>query len=116
MNVDGSRRRNVIHGEVAGGATWSPDGSMVAFPRHVENGINIFVANKDRSNLVNLSNSDSADLSPAWSPDGSKIAFYKRNKRLGTWVQFTRPTPVNIDRGSNLTSVTSANVDRVYLL
>jgi Tol biopolymer transport system component len=82
-------------------ATWSPDGSMVAFVRIDRKGpctdSNIYVANADGSHEMELTGADPAELQcsppsaapgtnvvvsagisddePAWSPDGQSIAF-----------------------------------------
>jgi Tol biopolymer transport system component len=58
---------------------WSPDGARIAFAAYAGDQYNIYVANWDGSNRINVSNSpDSADF-PAWSPDGQSIGFESCN-------------------------------------
>jgi Tol biopolymer transport system component len=52
-------------------AHWSPDGSQVAF---VHKG-DIYVVDRDGSQLRNLTQSVSMELQPTWSPDGHWLAF-----------------------------------------
>ncbi len=60
--------------------TWSPDGryvlyvASVASPESQQNR-EIFRANADGTNLINLTNNPAADEKPTWSPDGQYIAF-----------------------------------------
>ncbi len=59
--------------------SWSPDGSRIAFTfrNNLDNNraIQIYVANADGSDLVNLGQNLVPGSAIAWSPDGSKIAF-----------------------------------------
>jgi Tol biopolymer transport system component len=56
-------------------ATWSPDGSLIAFRYHAGTNEEVFVMNADGSGVRNLTQNPASDYSPAWSPDGSQIAF-----------------------------------------
>jgi TolB protein len=58
-----------------GAYTWSPDGERIAFAREHEGNWNIFVMNADGSDLIELTNDDGNEMTPAWSPDGEQIAF-----------------------------------------
>jgi TolB protein len=78
MNPDGSNKTLAI----AGGdqPDWSPDGTKMAYRRYPsgQNHSDIFIANADGSEPVNLTASisnTSYEAVPAWSPDGTKIAF-----------------------------------------
>jgi Tol biopolymer transport system component len=78
MNPDGSNKTLAI----AGGdqADWSPDGTKIAYRRYPpgQGHSDIFIANADGSNPVNLTASisnTSYETVPTWSPDGTKIAF-----------------------------------------
>jgi TolB protein len=53
----------------------SPDGKRIAFRRMLGTNSEVFVANSDGSDAVNLTNSPAFDGWPAWSPRGTKIAF-----------------------------------------
>jgi TolB protein len=60
---------------------WSPDGSRIAFtsdrvpPGGTASNSDIYVMNKDGSNLRRLTTSPAIDISPTWSPSGNQIAF-----------------------------------------
>ena len=57
-------------------ATWSPDGSRLAFTLRASSGADeIFTMNRDGTRLVRLTPVGGSDLGPKWSPDGSRIAF-----------------------------------------
>lgn len=61
------------------GATWSPDGSKIAFygrDNYRSNG-DIYIMNADGTDVVNVTDSpNNDDLYPSWSPDGTKLAFH----------------------------------------
>jgi dipeptidyl aminopeptidase/acylaminoacyl peptidase/DNA-binding winged helix-turn-helix (wHTH) protein len=57
------------------GATWSPDGSRIAFSSNGDGKSEIYLMNTDGSNVKRLTNNLSDDYGPKWSPDGSKILF-----------------------------------------
>src|SRR6266699_1083379 len=55
--------------------TWSPDGKQLAFTGYDGGWSDLFIVNRDGSDLRRLTNDRYADLHPAWSPDGKTIAF-----------------------------------------
>jgi Tol biopolymer transport system component len=78
MNPDGSNQTLAI----AGGdqPDWSPDGTKIAYSRYPsgQSHSDIFIANADGSNPVNLTariSNTSYEAVPAWSPEGTQIAF-----------------------------------------
>jgi Tol biopolymer transport system component len=59
-------------------ATWSPDGSRLAFSAFVSSNPYanaIFTINRDGTGLVRLTPEWGSETGPQWSPDGSRIAF-----------------------------------------
>ena len=86
MNPDGSGVVNLTPDDPANpsydfGATWSPDGSRIAFSTDRDGNAEIYVMDQFGGNLVNLTNNGASDGHPAWSPDGTKILF--RSDRNG---------------------------------
>jgi eukaryotic-like serine/threonine-protein kinase len=63
-------------------AYYSPDGSHIAFASNRTGPMEIWIANADGKDLVQLTRGpDSTDIDePQWSPDGSKIAYSARPK------------------------------------
>ncbi len=57
--------------------SWSPDGTRLAFSSTMDGSGNteIYVINRDGTNLRRLTNHPAADGSPTWSPSGTQIAF-----------------------------------------
>ena len=80
--------------------SWSPQGDRVAFTTKRDGNFEIYVANADGSNPVNLTRSSGYDTQPSWSPDGRKIAF--SSQRDGNIEIFVMDTD-----GSNLQQLTT---------
>jgi Tol biopolymer transport system component len=73
VNLDGRGLRRLVRSR-GYGATWSPDGKMIAFGRRDRNR-GIWVVSADGSGLHRLTRRE-GDGGPAWSPDGRRIAFH----------------------------------------
>lgn len=54
---------------------WSPDGNRLAFVSTRDGNSEIYVMNKDGSNVRRLTNNPAIDSAPTWSPNGQLIAF-----------------------------------------
>jgi Tol biopolymer transport system component len=57
---------------------WSPDGRRLAFVADGNDSLDLFVADSDGSNRVQLTNDADFDTFPLWSPDGDLILFLSR--------------------------------------
>lgn len=55
--------------------TWSPDGRQLAFQSERDGDPEIYVADRDGSNVIRITDNPASDSAPAWSPDGARIAF-----------------------------------------
>ena len=84
-----------------------PDGEKVvyvAYPPDYDGvdmtQLEVFIANKDGSNEIQLTDDDIRDHDPYWSPDGNTIAFESMTNGVLQWAIRT----VEVD-GTNLTSV-----------
>ena len=56
---------------------WSPDGTKFCFasPREGKGYTNLYIVNRDGSDLLKLTDHPSINTSPTWSPSGTQIAF-----------------------------------------
>ena len=54
---------------------WSPDGTRIAFSSTRDGNPEIYIANRDGSNVRRLTENRAIDTSPTWSPSGAQIAF-----------------------------------------
>ncbi len=76
INVDGSGNAPLTGRDVAeSGATWSPDGSQIAFESRTENGSEIHVYWLANGKTARLTQLDRSPNGLSWSPDGQQIAF-----------------------------------------
>jgi Tol biopolymer transport system component len=101
MNEDGSELQNLTADPTRiGSASWSPDGTKLAFISNWEGNYEIYVINIDGSGMIQLTNDPGYDTSPSWSLDGTRIAF--TSNRSGTWQVYV----MNSD-GSEVTPLTS---------
>lgn len=82
----------------ARGPCWSPDGKKLLFTADADNMADLFVADADGKNLVNVTHTPGWDADGAWSPDGKKIAF--TSNRTGNFRLYV----MNHD-GSDLTDL-----------
>lgn len=54
---------------------WSPDGTRIAFMSNRDGNPEIYVMNRDGSNVRRITNHPGLDSTPTWSPAGNQIAF-----------------------------------------
>ena len=78
-NIRGARQG--IQDDLTGGKgenwlpAFSPDGTHVAFASTRDGNTEVYIANRDGSNVRQLTHHPSIDTSPTWSPSGTQIAF-----------------------------------------
>jgi TolB protein len=54
---------------------YSPDGSRIAFTTNRDGNPEIYVMNRDGSNLRRMTNNPAIDVTPTWSPTGNQLAW-----------------------------------------
>jgi TolB protein len=97
--ASGRKSPLVTDGNMNASPSFSPDGRSIAFARALGANIEIFVCNRDGSNVRRLTNSGGIDTNPAWSPSAREIAF--TSSRSGTPQLYVMDA-----EGSNLRRVT----------
>ena len=66
---------------------WSPDGLTIAFVSDRDGDEEIYVIDRDGTNLRQLTVNSAKDADPAWSPNGSQIAFAsQRDSTDAVWI------------------------------
>jgi WD40-like Beta Propeller Repeat len=87
----GEAARRIVRMSLSHEATWSPDGSLIAFASAEQTGNDpdLYVVRPDGSGLRALTRSGHGAWHPAWSPDSSRIAFTKdyTSYHLGTGIE-----------------------------
>ena len=87
IDADGSNAHSLTSGSSRNmRPAWSPDGSIIAFmsDRHAnislmgtdDGDLEIYLMDRDGSNVRRLTEGAATALTPAWSPDGQRIAFH----------------------------------------
>jgi TolB protein len=90
MNADGSNARQLTHDEPGGGsfrhASWSPDGSEIAYHRETSDGPQIFVVRVSSGVSTQVTNEPQGGVDPGgWTPDGGSILFSTFNPSVGQY-------------------------------
>ncbi|HNS49762.1 MAG TPA: hypothetical protein PKO09_01100 [Anaerolineae bacterium] len=77
MGSDGSNRIPITEAssDFVSAPSWSPGGDRLAFVSDRDGSADIWVADREGREAVNLTRDSSKDNCPAWSPDGQWIAF-----------------------------------------
>jgi hypothetical protein len=77
-------------------ATWSSDGTEIAFSSDVDGDYEVYIATLDGGTPRPLTNNEFEDRDPAWSPDGRYIAFASDRTGPG-FLEIWRVTPTGAD-------------------
>lgn len=87
------------------GASYSPDGTRIAFVQTGHDGADIYTMNADGSDLQRVTTTPQGENYPQWTPDGNNIVF-QVNEKNGTqiWIvahDGSDPKPLTKTRYSN---------------
>jgi len=97
MNIDGTNVKRLAPSNAANEKpTWSADGSKILFTSTrdaahpsavgVPSSWEIYMMDKDGSNLKRVTNNNVGEWGPQLSPDGAHIAFASDRDHIGSWV------------------------------
>jgi dipeptidyl aminopeptidase/acylaminoacyl peptidase len=116
MDADGSNQRRLtstagavpdpIVDSVDENASWSPNGTQIAFDSTRDGDLEIYVMERDGSRQARLTESPSLDAVPVWAPAGGRLLFTSDRAgrdRRGLYVMDT--TGDNIERLSARTAL-----------
>lgn len=76
MRPDGKNPHAITHRDDID-PTWSPDGSLIAFASSRTGERQLYVMDKDGSEITQLTDLNNMGGRSTWSPDGTKLAFYR---------------------------------------
>lgn len=77
VRLDGSELQQLTDSGLDEWATWSPNGRQIAFHSWRDGDMEIFVMNRDGSNIRQVTSNRVDDGFPEWSPDGERIVFQR---------------------------------------
>ena len=72
---------------------WSPDGTRIAFSSTRDGNSEIYVVNRDGSNVRRLTNHPGIDITPTWSPTGHADRVHVRSHRHAADLRHRRRRP-----------------------
>ena len=104
MDGSGTNIKQLTSGYYDSEIAWSPDGVKIAFGRSTEISRDIFVINRDGSDLTRLTELAGDDDDPTWTRDGSSIIYVSmRNRPPEIYI-------MNVD-GSNQRKLLNSDYD-----
>lgn len=107
--LDGSKLSIVGEGEAP---EWSPDGKRVSFVRQVNGFRQVFLANADGTNVVQVTSDPSDNEAPAWAPNGKFLVFSSNRgweKRPGATRESVRNLFAAKPDGTDLVQLTDGD-------
>lgn len=109
IDVDGTYVRRLTFSQTGEGqASWSPDGSRVAYVSAQAEECNIYVLDVLNLKTFQLTAGEGSFEQPRWSPDSKRIVF-SSNRDGGTWHLF-----VMDDDGSNMMQLTTGSANEMH--
>jgi TolB protein len=106
VNMDGTGlvRLDREDNSIVVAPVWSPDGQLIAFRSVRDANIDIYLMNRDGSNVLRLTHSLAIEGYPTWSPQGDRLAFGSSGGGRSTiyiyGIDDGKLTPIAVDRYS----------------